>query len=328
MNQQFLGSNSSRYPWKVFSRIQTLLIGFAFALTVLMQVEASPCETHAQMIIDHVLALRCEILEQMDPKDKDGAVFLAFWDFDGTLLQGDCSEGYTINGEVVFPGLAQVCIENGLSTTYPANGGFETFWKDYRWLDEHVGHWLAYPYIPQMLQGAKLQEVRSISNHHFATTLAAHYFATSVAILKTLESNGFTNYILSASADVFVDAASDTLGLPMERFHGIEIATDEEGRLTHDIVLPMTWAKGKVTKLQQIVSSCQQQNPGRPVYVLCGFGNSYSTDGPFLECIAKGTLPTGKRPLSVMINGGTAPQHQAGLFMEVKQSEETDLRIR
>src|SRR5882757_8621010 len=54
-------------------------------------------------------------------------VFAAFWDFDGTILKGDCSEGLVIGGKGVYPGLAQVCIEKGLSELYAPHGGFDRF---------------------------------------------------------------------------------------------------------------------------------------------------------------------------------------------------------
>jgi len=53
------------------------------------------------------------------------AIFLAFWDFDGTTMKGDCSEGLQENGKLIFPGLAQVAIEHGLSQIYPPDGALK-----------------------------------------------------------------------------------------------------------------------------------------------------------------------------------------------------------
>jgi len=272
-----------------------------------------------------VLNLKSGVLENSEPRDRDEAVFLAFWDFDGTLLKGDCSEGCSEDG-TEYTGLAQVCIEHGFSKKYASEGGFQKFWEDYQMLDERFGHWLAYPYIPQMLEGTQKSDVIALAADHFRTTLGAHYFASSVTILRALESAGIRNYVISASADVFVDAASETLGLPVDRFHGIEVQTNANGQLTHDLIAPVTWAQGKVSKLQQILSSTIASIPGKPVYVICGFGNSFSTDGPFLEFISRNPLPGGLHGLAVMINGGNSPERFTGRFIEVSEDLEMDLR--
>ena len=62
------------------------------------------------------------------------------------------------------------------------------------------------------------------------------------------------------------------------------------------------------------------RHPGKQVFVLAGFGNSYGTDSPFLKYIVSQTLPAGK-PVSVMINGGKAPTEYRGLFIQVRQDE-------
>src|ERR1700744_2960413 len=107
-------------------------------------------------ILQQILSTRNAISQQ---RGDTNAIFLAFWDFDGTTMKGDCSEGLQENGKLIFPGLAQVAIEHGLSQVYPSAGGFQKFWNDYTNMDVHVGHWLAYPFIPQMLRGARADDV-------------------------------------------------------------------------------------------------------------------------------------------------------------------------
>lgn len=245
--------------------------------------------------------------------DADKMVFVAFWDFDGTLLHGDCSEGLTEAGTLVYPGLAQICVEQGLSRQYPP-GDFARLWDDYQTLDRRIGHWLAYPYLPQMLHGARAADVRAAAAAHFERTLSPHYFTSSLQILRGLEAAGIKNYVISASADVFVDGAATTVGLPIERLHGIEQHVDAEGHLTTELIAPVTYGEGKLQKLLQLVAQLHATTPGRQVLVLAAFGNSYGTDGPFLEYVARQTLPGGVRPIVLMINGGEPPARYLDLF--------------
>lgn len=291
-----------------------LIILSMFLLCPLTRAE----ETHAEAIISEIINTRQAILTKAR-KSSNEFIFLAFWDFDGTILKGDCSEGMKRNGQWVYKGLAQLAIEAGHSEIYPPKGGADRFWKDYFYLGDNIGWWLALPFIPQMLRGARLSAVHQLSEEYFKKVLCNYYFSSSLRMLKALEDNGINCYIISASADVFVEAAASTLGLNPERFHGIEVRI-KEGRLTEEIIYPVTWATGKKEKLISIVKEIGRQHPKKQVIVLVAFGNSYRTDGPFLKYVATQSLPAGK-PVAVMINGGEAPPAYQGLFIQVKQSE-------
>lgn len=280
---------------------------------------AAAPEPHAEAVLRELLATREAILAERG-LTPDQAVFLAFWDFDGTILRGDCSEGLVEGDSVIYAGLAQRGIERGLVATYPPDGGFAEFWADYQYIDRRVGHWLAYPFIPQMFRGAKAADVAALAHEHFAAVLARHYYAGSWHILRGLEQAGIKNHVISASADVFVKGAAATLGLPAERLHGIVLRVDAGGRLTSDVLPPLTWAEGKRAKLLESVAAWHDARPGVAVFVLGAFGNSYGTDGPFLEYVARQPLPAGRRPVALMINGGPAPARYRGLFREVTQT--------
>jgi phosphoserine phosphatase len=286
-------------------------------LTLTNGLLANAEEPDDSRIIDRILHTR-EAIQQAVP-GTNAAVFLAFWDFDGTILKGDCSEGLTVGGKVIYPGLAQVAIERGLSALYPREGGFSRFWNDYTNMDARIGHWLAYPFIPQMLRGAREAEVLELSQAHFASTMCNYLMASSVKIIRALERGGVECQIISASADLFVKGAGACLGLPTNHIHGIEVRS-REGRLTEELVYPVTWNTGKRERLQSIVADIEHQ-PGNPkVFVLAGFGDSYSTDGPFLKLIAGQSLPAGE-PTAVFYDGsGTEPAEYSGLFYHARHS--------
>jgi phosphoserine phosphatase len=286
--------------WLVFSSCMLLL---------------GPMQTvsKAEELLDRLLDVREAVLASGAPAD---AAFITVWDFDGTILDGDCSEGLQRDGRTVYPGLAQLSIEHGLSALYSNNGGFQAFWRDYRMLDERIGHWIAYPFILQMLHGARADDVSNLAAQTFETVYSSHYFATSVNIIRGLQAAGVEIQVISASAQRFVRGAAATLDLEPERISGIRVI-ERDGLLTEQLIYPVTWAEGKRQYLQDILRARAEQQPDKAVFVIGGFGNSYNTDGPFLAWIATQSLPAGK-PVVVMINGGPSPQEYSGLFTEIE----------
>jgi phosphoserine phosphatase len=264
-------------------------------------------------IISQILHTRDALLRSAGATNGAGApMFLAFWDFDGTILKGDCSEGLRDGTNIVYPGLAQVAIEHGLSAIYSREAGFEQFWNDYTNMDR-VGHWLAYPFIPQMLRGARAEDVLHLSQEHFTHTMSNYLMASSVKIIRALRRGGVESRIISASADLFVKGAGPCLSIPAEHIHGIEVRI-RDGRLTEELEYPITWNIGKRERVKMIAEQIEKES-GRKVYVIAGFGDSYNTDGPFLKYIATQEFPAGK-PVSVFYGDAPAPQEYKDMFFQ------------
>jgi phosphoserine phosphatase len=285
----------------------------ALALSIFTLARAE--EPDDSRIINHILQTRAAILKSTGDSN---ALFLAFWDFDGTTLKGDCSEGLREEGKLIYPGLCQLAIEHGLSEIYPRQGGFEKFWCDYTNMDARIGHWLAYPFILQMLRGAKAEDVLQLSRDYFSGTLSNYLCASSVRIMRELEHGGVQSHIISASPGVFVQGVSASLGIPTNHIYGTEVRI-RDGRLTEELVYPVTWNNGKRQKLQDVVGQTRRGRPGQNVYVLAGFGDSYNTDGPFLKFIASQQLPAGQA-ISVFYDNTNAPAEYRGLFYQASHS--------
>jgi phosphoserine phosphatase len=296
----------------------TVPAGYAFWLLAFWFVFRSHAEEpDDSRIIRQILGTRAAILKNAAGTNLAASpVFLAFWDFDGTVLKGDCSEGLVVGGRTVYPGLAQLAIEHGLSELYPRQGGFARFWTDYTNMDIRIGHWLAYPFIPQMLRGARPEEVLRLSQAHFAATMSNYLMASSVKILRALETGGVENHILSASADLFVKGAARSLGIPAEHIHGIQVRTNN-GRLIEELVYPVTWNRGKRERLLQLTAEIEHGAGRTKAFVLAGFGDSYSTDGPFLKFIATQSLPAGT-PIAVFYDDNEPPPEYEGLFFHAR----------
>lgn len=281
--------------------------------------EGYATQLHVKPIVEMILNAKKAILDENATSSEVDYIFLTFWDFDGTILKGDCSEGLEQNGTLVYKGLAQILIESGYSKMYNSQKEVGAFFEEYHHL-QSLGKWLAYPYMGQIFRGASYQQIQAISQQYFETVLQRYYFSGSFEILKELKSHGIHPYILSASPEMFVKGASATLGLCEECFHGIK-QNIKEGRLTEEIQYPITWAEGKTEKLKQIVAYISAQNPDKKVVVLAAFGNSYTTDGPFMRYVKKQALPNGVIPIAVMINGGEPPRDYEDLFMQISQDQ-------
>ncbi len=269
----------------------------------------SAAEDHADSFVQDVLAVAAKV-KSADPS----AVPMAFWDFDGTIIKGDVSEGLVKDGVKLYKGLVEETIDAGLSSVYPADGGWQRYSeRDYPLLNG-IGRWLAWPYNAQIYHGLRSVEMDAFCVKKFDAVYRHWYFTASLKMMKALEAAGVENYVVSASPEVFVRNAAKTLGLPRERFNAIRVAEDG-GRITTRIEYPIPLGEGKVEVVRRVVLA-------RPHGVaVAGFGNSYSTDGAFLRYIATQHLPGGAEGLSLMINGGVPKPGYEGLFRCVLQDE-------
>ena len=286
--------------------------------TSLLVLLASACsaafaaERHAKPIIQQVLA-NVKLIKAADP----AAVPMAFWDFDGTIIKGDVSEGLEENGETRFKGLIQRTIEEGYSTVYRSEGG----WKRYRDVDyprlNEMGRWISWPFNAQIYAGRRVADLDAFCAREYDRVYRKWYFASSMAMLRALEKAGVENYVVSASPELFVANAAATLQLPRTRLRGIRVQL-AAGYVTTQIVYPLPMGEGKVEVVRDLVLS-------RPHGVaVAAFGNSYSTDGAFLRYVAKQpSLPGGAKGTAVMINGGKVVPGYTEHFTCVDQCDVT-----
>ncbi len=267
-------------------------------------------DSHAKPIVSHILQTR-DAVRATCPD----CLFITVWDFDGTILKGDCTEGLTENGQEVYPGLAKMAILKGLSLRYKGESGYERFLQEYRSREEK-NPLDAYTFILKIFAGARQQDIEDLALSEFNHRYQHYYYTSSRSILRQLDQQGIQTVIISASADLFTKMAQSTLPVKNPAIYGIRQEI-RNGVLTDKILEPVTYAEGKTEQLRNHIKKVAQAT-GRPVVVLAGFGNSYHTDAPFLKFIADQKLPAGK-PIAVMINGGSVPEEYKNLFWRVKQ---------
>ena len=271
-------------------------------------------EKHVDAVVTEVLANVAK-LKAAQPN----AVPMAFWDFDGTIIKGDISEGLFENekertGKQLYKGLIGETILAGLSTVYKGPGG----WKQYEEVDyprmNEIGRWLAWPYNAQIYGGAPSADLDALCSQKVAEVYRKWYFASSVAIWQALEKAGVENYVVSASPEIFVRNTAESLGVTRGRTRAIRVEIDG-GRMTTEVVHPVPFGEGKVENVRQLVLSRENG------VAIAGFGNSYSTDGCFLRYIVTQHLPGGAKGFALMINGGKEKPGFEGLFKLVEQDE-------
>ncbi len=73
------------------------------AVLVLFSGVGEAAEDHADRIIAEILHTRQSILAAAPQLPEEQFVFLAFWDFDGTILKGDCTEGLRNGETLIYP---------------------------------------------------------------------------------------------------------------------------------------------------------------------------------------------------------------------------------
>ena len=271
-------------------------------------------EKHVDAVVTEVLANVAK-LKAAQPN----AVPMAFWDFDGTIIKGDISEGLFENekertGKQLYKGLVEETILAGLSTVYKGPGG----WKQYEEVDyprmNEIGRWLAWPYNAQIYGGVPSADLDAFCSQKVAEVYRKWYFASSVAIWQALEKAGVENYVVSASPEIFVRNTAESLGVTRGRTRAIRVEIDG-GRMTTKVVHPVPFGEGKVENVRQLVLSRENG------VAIAGFGNSYSTDGCFLRYIVTQHLPGGAKGFALMINGGKEKPGFEGLFKLVEQDE-------
>lgn len=284
-----------------------LVLGAALGLAIGGHAAApvEPPDARTRALIDDLLARRSAHLAR---PGEAGTALAVFMDFDGTIIHGDITEGLAArDGSPGYPGLAETAIRAGLAHGYRGEAGYRAFLARYRALEEEDAGksyaWLASLFCD--LPEPESRDLDALVRRHFETVLRPWLFASSVAVIRELTAAGVEVHVVSASPHPFVLGARHVLPeIPVERLSGIDRRRDPRRRLLDPIV---NYAAGKTARVERVIA-------GRPVKVLGGFGNSWHTDGHFLEAIVRRF-----DGLSVMINGGKSPKPGHGL-LEVTQA--------
>ena len=281
---------------------------FSVALMSACLAVAGEPEGHVRNVVAQVL----DNVEKMRAADSN-AVPMAFWDFDGTIIKGDLGLGLKVDGRECYRGLLDEVILGGFNPIYKGEEGARQWLKDYEHMTK-LGRWLSQGFDAQMFAGVSAEELDAFClKMATKNRYADWYFASSMAIWTALAEAGVENYVVSASIESLMRNMASTLGIPRDRIRATRVV-QEGGRWTTKLIQPIPYGEGKVDAVQEIVRA-------RPHGVaIAAFGNSYSTDAPFLRYVAtQPSLPGGARGTAMMVNGGKTVPGYSEHFICVEQ---------
>ncbi|MDB6133023.1 MAG: hypothetical protein JWM59_1266 [Verrucomicrobiales bacterium] len=240
-----------------------------------------------------------------------GAVGVAFWDFDGTVFDGDCTDGFGVLADGSrMSGMVEESLKMGFAAEFTDADGFARCWRRYLDLMRDEGFPTAYAYAVKIFEGARAEEILALARQRFHGPLSGWFFPEAVTLWRRLEADGIRCVVISASADFFVKGAAGVLGAPEERLHGVRLEERADGTLSGNVVPPLTCAEGKAERMHGILAEMAWREPDKTFWPVAAFGNHTVTDGPLLEAVAGTLLPAGT-PLAVLVNSD-APHDAEG----------------
>ncbi len=103
-----------------------------------------------------------------------------------------------------------------------------------------------YAYAAQLQAGLVATDVSAEAGRFAPRWVKQRLVSATQALRALCEEVGLVPVVISASALAIVCAAAPLAGFAPERCFGIETRTDAKGRFTERLVLPLTYAEGKV----------------------------------------------------------------------------------
>lgn len=207
---------------------------------------------------------------------------LAIFDFDGTILKGDCSDGLKIEGETIYDGLTRECIQAGFSKKYPDKEAFKAFETAYQEKFMRGDKFGAHCDYVGLFEGANVEELTDFCQKRFDESYAPFLFREAIEEIEKLAQKGVEVHIVSASLEIFVRCADKYLpSVKRENIHGARFEV-ENNHLTDKMIEPVPYGEGKA----RLMRALEKEKGAKTLY---GYGDNYVIDGYFLnEILAQG----------------------------------------
>ena len=210
-------------------------------------------------------------------KTNDPAQFLAFWDLDGTIIDGDITEGRRRKDGLDYKGLLEILIEENYIPDYKGKEGWKLFWEEYCNIGFEKQSCLFAAKCFSKLSTENQQAIRERCQIEIKNKLTNYFFTFSLKLLYNFKQQGIRNIIISASPQTLVEQVVPFLPIDKEDAYGVDFDLYKQG--TDKIV---TYANGKVERIKSILKN-KQFTP-----IFCA-GNSFRSDGPMLDYIKEQT---------------------------------------
>ncbi len=197
---------------------------------------------------------------------------VAFLDFDGSLIEGDITEGKK-TGRNTYLGLLDLAILGGTLPGFIGPEGLRQFWEKYE--RDFARPEEAYLWAGNLVANLATEEDKTLREfiiHHLGEIVEKYFFSFAKDLLVFCEEEGIVPYVISASPHYFVQELGRFLPIASENLFGLN-GQMQDGALVdpnaHD-------APGKE---QRVLALCAS----RPIYPLFALGNKWRWDGMMIR---------------------------------------------
>jgi phosphoserine phosphatase len=208
-------------------------------------------------------------------KKNEQHTLAAFWDLDGTIINGDITEGRHLGLDSDYSGLFERAVLQGLIPQFKGNKGLKEFRAQY-YNQKTIEK--SYVYIAvclDKLQAPEKEVLKSFVKASMRDHFGQYLYDFSKELICEFEQLGVLNHVISASPHLFVQELAEILPIPQERLFGIDyhlIVSGKDPIIHH--------GKGKVERLEFIVEQAPRYKKIVPVFAA---GNSLISDGPMIN---------------------------------------------
>ncbi len=160
---------------------------------------------------------------------------IAAFDADGTLWDEDFGETFS-----------KYQFQHKLLPNLPPDP-----WSYYRGRKENGRELEAYLWLAQINAGQTLEQVRVWAEDCYKSMEPVAFFPAQKNLVKYLQDQGVTVYVVTASIKWSVEPAALRLGIPYENVLGVRTQI-KNGIVTDQVEGEITWARGKARELLRV----------------------------------------------------------------------------
>lgn len=189
---------------------------------------------------------------------------LAIFDLDETLVNGDCSSRWM-----------QFMVERGLADSEAILAEEARLMEDY-----YRGELDMHAYMAMMLRpliGMSRTDLDALVAQYVDQCIRPHMREAALALIAEIHQRGDQPLVISASPEFIVAPVARAMGI--EQVLGVDIALDEQGRITGEIDGVMTYQQGKVVRLVDWLGQNDASLEGSAFY------SDSHNDLPLLEAV-------------------------------------------
>lgn len=196
----------------------------------------------------------------------------AFLDFDGSLIEGDITEGKR-SGQNTYMGLLDLAIMGGMIPGFIGTEGLRAFWQKYE--KEFPRPEEAYLWAAQLVSNLSDEHdhnLREFIQHHLGELVDKYLFSFARDLLDFCKEADIVPIVVSASPHFFVQELSSCMPIKREDLFGLS-GRMESGNFIDPILHD---SEGKE---QRVLDLCAK----RPLYPMLAMGNKWRWDGKMIQ---------------------------------------------